>query len=86
MSSETLSKEYEIVDNEAYYSRSIAFIQPDESFVEYVLHDIKIRKVDKTEQNVKLIPFELSDKSLTIEDAFSVQESELIDLDEKFPN
>ncbi|MBK7105924.1 MAG: S8 family serine peptidase [Ignavibacteriae bacterium] len=83
MSSETLSKEYEIVDNEAYYSRSIAFIQPDESFVEYVLHDIKIRKVDKTEQNVKLIPFELSDKSLTIEDAFSVQESELIDLDEK---
>ncbi len=81
MSTETLSKENESENVEKYYSRSVAFIESDESFVEYILHDIKLIKKDNSEAVVNLIPAELTDKSLTLVDAFSLQVSDYVDID-----
>jgi subtilisin family serine protease len=81
LSSEVLTKENNFENAEKYYSRSVALIEFEGSFVEYILHDIKVSKEDKTESLTNLIPSILEDKSLSSIDAFDVQSSEYFILD-----
>lgn len=81
LSTEVLSKENDFADVEKYYSRSIAFIESEGSFIEYILHDIKLTKGDKTEMLLTMLPAIVEDKNLSTIDAFDVQSSEYFVLD-----
>lgn len=81
MGSEVLTKENVFENIEKYYSRSVAFIEPEGSFVEYILHDIKVSEEDNTETLTNMIPAILEDKNLSTIDAFDVQSSEYFVLD-----